>query len=91
MNIFGLVFSFLVPGILIGALFTAGLSNNSVKKHETKMNYNTQNVCVNAVGGSRELMPAPSYTLRERTARRNSAAAANQECVTEKTAGNSAG
>lgn len=46
MNYFGLFFSFLIPGMIIGALIAVGVCTDKFKKSETTSNFRTHNVCV---------------------------------------------
>ena len=77
MNYFGLFFSFLIPGMIIGALIAVGVCTDKFKKSETTSNFRTHNVCVP------DDLPAPTYTLRERAAQRNQTVNRNGEVVDE--------
>ena len=70
MNYFGLIFSFLIPGMIIGALIAVGVCTDKFKKSETTSKRG-------------ELLPAPTYTLRERAAQRNQTVNRNGEVVDE--------
>ena len=78
MNYFGLIFSFLIPGMIIGALIAVGVCTDKFRKSET-----THNVCVPDDAKRGELLPAPTYTLRERAAQRNQTVNRNGEVVDE--------
>ena len=47
MNYFGLFFSFLIPGMIIGALIAVGVCTDKFKKSETTSNSRTHNVFPN--------------------------------------------
>lgn len=83
MNYFGLIFSFLIPGMIIGALIAVGVCADTFKKSETASNFRTRNVCVPDDAKRGELLPAPTYTLRERAAQRNQTVNRNGEVVDE--------
>jgi hypothetical protein len=83
MNYFGLFFSFLIPGMIIGALIAVGVCTDKFKKSETTSNFRTHNVCVPDDAKRGELLPAPTYTLRERAAQRNQTVNRNGEVVDE--------
>lgn len=83
MNYFGLIFSFLIPGMLIGALIAVGVCADTFKKSETASDLKTRNVCVTDDVKRGELLPAPTYTLRERAAQRNQTVNRNGEVVDE--------
>ncbi|HAY19518.1 MAG TPA: hypothetical protein DCY17_01570 [Clostridiales bacterium] len=83
MNYFGLIFSFLIPGMLIGALIAVGVCADAFKKTETASNLRTHNVRVPDDAKRDELLPAPTYTLRERAAQRNQTVNRNGEVVDE--------
>ena len=72
MNYFGLFFSFLIPGMIIGALIAVGVCTDKFKKSETTSNFRTHNVCLPDDAKRDELLPAPTYKESDGESRRRS-------------------
>ena len=83
MNYFGLFFSFLIPGMIIGALIAVGVCTDKFKNLKQHRISRTHNVCVPDDAKRGELLPAPTYTLRERAAQRNRTVNRDGEVVDE--------
>lgn len=83
MNYFGLIFSFLIPGMIIGALIAVGVCTDkfkNLKQHRISEHTTYAYPMMQKRG---ELLPAPTYTLRERAAQRNQTVNRNGEVVDE--------